>query len=134
MADVTQKRILVIDDERDVCAILKIKLEKQGFHVAVAYEGIEGLSKVIEYRPDCILLDVRMSPGEDGLTFLRKLRSFRDEDIDLERNVRRIPVIVLTAASNQMQPLFQQEGISAYIEKPYDSEALKEQILKIVGR
>ena len=133
MADVNQKRILVIDDERDVCAILKIKLEKQGFHVAVAHEGAEGMMKVIEYRPHCILLDVRMSPGEDGLTFIRKLRHFRDDDTDLERDIRRIPVIVLTAASNQMKPLFQQEGISAYIEKPYDSDVLKEQILKIVS-
>ncbi len=133
MADVTQKRILVIDDERDLCAILKVKLEKQGFVISLAHDGLEGLTKVIEFRPDCILLDVRMSPGEDGLTFLRKLRSFRDDDTDLERNIRRTPVIVLTAASPQMQPIFQQEGISAYIEKPYDSDVLKERILKVLN-
>lgn len=133
MADVTQKRILVIDDERDLCAILKVKLEKQGFVISLAHDGLEGLAKVIEFHPDCILLDVRMSPGEDGLTFLRKLRSFRDDDTDLERKIRRIPVIVLTAASPQMQPIFQQEGISAYIEKPYDSDALKERILKVLN-
>ena len=133
MADVTQKRILVIDDERDLCAILKVKLEKQGFLISLAHEGAEGLTKAIEFRPDCILLDVRMSPGEDGLTFLRKLRSFRDEDADLEYQIRRIPVIVLTAASSQMQPIFRQEGISDYIEKPYDSDALKERILRILN-
>ncbi len=133
MADVTQKRILVIDDERDICAILKIKLEKQGFHVTLAHEGGEGLVKAIEVHPDCILLDVRMSPGEDGLTFLRKLRAFRDDDTDLEQKIRRTPVIVLTATGNQMKPLFQQENISGYMEKPYDSDALKEQILKVVS-
>ena len=133
MTDVTQKRVLVIDDERDLCAILKVKLENQGFHVALAHDGAEGLAKVIEYHPNCILLDVRMSPGEDGLTFLKKLRAFRDDDTDLEHKLRHIPVIVLTAAGNQMKPLFQQEGISGYIEKPYDNNALKEQILKTIS-
>lgn len=132
MADATQKRILVIDDERDVCAILKVELEKRGFLVAEAYDGSQGMAQTVSFRPDCIILDVRMSPGEDGLTFLRKLRAFREEDPDLERKIRRTPVIVLTAASFQMKPLFQQEGISDYLEKPYDTEVLKERILKVV--
>ncbi len=130
MADISQKRVLVVDDEKDVCEILKVKLQKQGFHVDLAFDGTHALIKTLEYRPHCVLLDIRMSPGDDGLTYLRKLRSFRDEDPDLQREIRKTPVIVMTAASAQMQPLFQQEGISGYLEKPYDSEALLQLIQK----
>ncbi len=131
MVDALKKRILVIDDERDVCEILKVKLQNQGFEVNLAHDGSEGFKKVLQFQPDCVLLDIRMSPGEDGLTFLRKLRSYRDEeDSALQTRVRRIPVIILTAASGQMQPLFQQEGISGFIEKPFDAEVLKNLLLK----
>ena len=133
MADINQKRILVVDDEKDVCEILKVKLEKQGFHVALAYDGTEALIKLLEYRPQCVLLDIRMSPGDDGLTFLRKVRAYRDEDSDIQQLIRKTPVIVMTAASGQMKPLFQQEGISGYLEKPYDFNALSEVLLKAVG-
>jgi CheY-like chemotaxis protein len=134
MTDVNQKRILVVDDEKDACEILKVTLERQGFHVALAFDGTQGLIKTIAYRPHCILLDIRMSPGDDGLTFLRKLRAFRDDDTDLQRDIRRTPVIIMTAASGgQMQSLFEQEGISGYTEKPYDTEVIKQLIQKAIG-
>ncbi len=134
MAETPKKRVLVIDDERDICEILKVKLQNLGFDVLFAHDGSEGLKKVLEGKPDCILLDIRMSPGEDGLTFLRKLRSYRDEeDSAVQGRVRRTPVIILTAASAQMQPLFQQEGINGYVEKPFDAEVLKNLLLKAIA-
>lgn len=133
MADTSQKRILVIDDEKDMCEILKVKLEKSGFHVAMAHDGTQGLVTLLDYKPHCVLLDIRMSPGDDGLTFLRKLRSYRDDDSDVQQRVRRTPVIVMTGASGRMQPLFQQEGISGYLEKPYDTAPLFDLIAKAIG-
>ncbi len=125
------KKILIIDDERDICEVLKAKFEKSGFQVSMAFDGAEGYSKTLALKPDCILLDIRM-PKEDGLTCLRKLRSYRHDDLDEESRVRRTPVIVLTGAGEHMKSLFTVEGISGYMEKPYDFDILREKILAAV--
>ena len=127
------KRLLIIDDEPDICEVLKAKFEQLGFLASTACDGAKGLEQVLKTPPDCILLDIRIQIGEDGLTFLRRLRGYRSEDPDLEARVRKIPVIILTAAGSQMRPLFQMEGISDYIEKPFDTEDLKSRILRVVS-
>ena len=121
------KRLLIIDDEKDVSEVLKFKFEKLGFQVQLSFDGLEGFQKALLFKPHCILLDIRM-PREDGLTFLRKLRAYRDGDPALQSNLRKTPVIVLTAARDSMKSLFQVEGISDYLEKPYDFEVLKGRI------
>lgn len=126
-------KILIIDDEKDLCEILKTKLEKNGFQVSVAFDGLEGYSKVLALKPDCIVLDIRM-PKEDGLTFLRKLRAYRHDDPDEESRIRKTPVIVLTGAGEHMKSLFYMEGISCYMEKPYDFDVLKEKITQAAGK
>lgn len=125
------KRILIIDDEKDVCEVLKFKFEKAGFQAQIAFDGFDGEQKVASFNPHCILLDIRM-PREDGLTFLRKLRAYRDDDPEKQGRIRQIPVIVLTAASPHMKSLFQAEGISDYIEKPFDFMVLKEKVLQVI--
>ena len=127
----SKKRLLFIDDERDVCEVLKTKFQIFGFEVFVAHDGKEGFEKASKIKPHCIILDIRM-PREDGLTFLRRLRAYRSDDLDLETEIRKIPVLVLTAAGDQMQPLFHLEGISDYVEKPFDSEDLRNRILKVI--
>ena len=52
----TKKKILVVDDEPDFAAIVQGNLEKEGYDVAVAYDGVEGLAKVAEVMPDVIVL------------------------------------------------------------------------------
>jgi DNA-binding response OmpR family regulator len=126
------KRILIIDDEKDVCEVLKVKFERTGFQVQVAYDGADGYAKALIFKPHGIILDVRM-PREDGLTFLRKLRAYRDDDPELQSRLRNTPVIVLTAASPHMKSLFQTEGISEYMEKPFDFEVLKARLLQITS-
>jgi two-component system, OmpR family, response regulator VicR len=124
------KRILIVDDEKDVCEVLRFKFEKAGFQVQTAFDGVDGSEKVVRFEPHCILLDIRM-PREDGLTFLRKLRAYREEDSDKQTRIRQIPVIVLTAASPHMKSLFQAEGISDYMEKPFDFTVLKDKVLQV---
>ena len=125
-----KKRVLIIDDELDICEVLKTKFQRYGFDVLVAHEGREGFQKVKDEKPDCVLLDIRIPIGEDGLTFLRRIRSYRSEDPKEQNRIRKLPVIVLTAAGEGMKPLFQAEGISEFVEKPFDSEDLKVKILK----
>ena len=60
-----KKRILVVDDEPDFASIVQGNLEKEGFEVEVAYNGVEGIEKVKANPPDAIVLDVMM-PEKDG--------------------------------------------------------------------
>lgn len=123
-----KKRILVIDDETALCEVLKARLETFGYSVSVAHNGQKGWDQMLQELPDVILLDIRM-PEEDGYTFLRKLRSYRDpENPAREQKIRSLPVIVMTATGEGMKSLFEQERISAYITKPIDSSTLRKLI------
>ena len=75
-----------------------------------------------------MLLDIRIPGGVDGLTFLRKLRSYRHDDLEEQNRIRKIPVIVLTGAGVTMQPLFEVEGIKAFVEKPFDLSNLQSKV------
>lgn len=116
------KKILVIDDEPDFVEMLKMKLEASGYEVLAAFDGSEGLKKTREEPPDLILLDIMM-PHKDGYTFLLELK--KDEAM------RSIPVIVLTAKPG-MEDIFQLEGVSGYIMKPFKSAELLPKIKEIV--
>jgi two-component system, OmpR family, alkaline phosphatase synthesis response regulator PhoP len=124
----SKKRILVIDDEDDVCQIIKEKLEPLGYEILTAPDGAEGFRKTVEEHPDCVLLDILIPRGEDGLTYLRNVRFFRHHDLEKQARVRKTPVIVITGAGVKMRPLFEFEGISGFIEKPFDLANLRGKI------
>lgn len=127
-----QKSILVIDDEDDVCQIVKARFESLGYKVLTANEGAEGFRQTESSKPDVVLVDVRIPQGEDGLTFLRKLRSYRHDDIELQARMRKTPVIILTGVGATMQSLFELEGISGYIEKPFDLVNLQTKVEQVI--
>ena len=127
-----KKRILVIDDEDDVCQMIKEKFSSLGYEVLMAFDGVEGFQKTREDKPDCVLLDIRIPKGEDGLTYLRELRSYRDDDLQEQTRVRETPVIILTGAGASMRALFESVGISGFIEKPFDIADLHKQIQHVL--
>jgi two-component system alkaline phosphatase synthesis response regulator PhoP len=87
------KRILVVDDEADFAALVQGNLEKEGFKVELAYNGVEGLAKVQANPPDAIVLDVMM-PEKDGYAVCRELK--RSERFSS------IPVVLLTAVASHV--------------------------------
>ena len=123
-----KKCILVIDDEEDVCQIIKEKLEPLGYTILTATDGAEGFRKTEEGKPDCVLLDILIPKGEDGLTYLRNVRFYRHRDLEKQTRIRKTPVIVITGAGVKMRPLFEFEGISGLIEKPFDLANLRGKI------
>ncbi len=127
-----KKCILVVDDEDDVCQIVKEKFEQLGYKVLTANDGAAGYRKTEEGKPDCVLLDIRIPKGEDGLTYLRKLRSYRHDDPEEQTRIRRTPVIMLTGAGAAMQSLFELEGISGFVEKPFDLVNLQSKVAHIL--
>ena len=114
------KRVLIIDDEADVRAVVCGCLEDiAGWEVVVANSGKEGLVKVITDSPDAIMLDVMM-PGMDGLAFLSALRSYAKEAT--------LPVVLLTAKINLVESdELSGLNIKGIIAKPFDPFLLVEQ-------
>lgn len=112
-------RILVVDDEEDLCEILKYNLETEGYQVDTAYSGEEALEKdVASYQ--LILLDVMMG-GMSGFTVARKLRE--------QEQTRRVPIIFLTAKGNESDKITGFNlGADDYISKPF---SIREVLLRI---
>ena len=123
-----KKCVLVIDDADDVCQIIKEKLEPLGYKILTASDGAEGFRKTEAEKPDCVLLDILIPRGEDGLTYLRNIRFYRHQDPEKQTRMRKTPVIVITGAGVKMRPLFEFEGISGFIEKPFDLGNLRGKI------
>lgn len=67
------KRILVVDDEMEICSFLKEFLEEKNYTVDVAYDGLKAINKIKEFKPHIVLLDVKM-PGINGIITLRKIK------------------------------------------------------------
>ena len=112
-------KVMVIDDEKDVLYLLKVLMEKEGFEVIEASNGLEAYHKLTSdidpARPDIIILDIMM-PEMDGYTFHAKLQEIEE--------LRNIPVIILTA-KGQMKDLFElSTNICAFIEKPFEPKEL----------
>ena len=119
-----QKSILLIEDEHHVRQLVSRLLEKHGFEVRTAQDGLAGLRALEEFHPDLIIADVMM-PNLDGLTFTKALKN--------RRETRTIPVIFLTAKSD---PLSMIEGINVgakfYITKPFQIEDVLSKVKKVL--
>ncbi len=122
----TTKRVLVIDDEPDVRAVVSACFEDiAGWHVTTADSGHAGLEKVNANPPDAIVVDMMM-PGMDGLAFLRALRA--------QPKGAAIPVVLLTAKVNLNQATIEQElDVKGIISKPFDALLLSEQVATFLG-
>jgi len=124
-----KKRILVVDDEPDFCSIVQGQLEKEGFEVEIAYNGIEGLEKVHANPPDAIVLDVMM-PEMDGYEVCKKLKA--------DEKYADIPVVLLTAVASHVTSTrySHQDGMSTeaddYIAKPASAEEIMESIKRLL--
>ncbi len=111
-----QMSILIIDDEKDIGELLKVRLEILGYVVSIADTGRLGLETARAKKPDLILLDV-MLPDIDGYTLLRSIREDKD--------IKDTPVIMLTAKEeDKVGDLFHFQKISGFIQKPFDEKDL----------
>ena len=107
------QRILVVDDDTDIRALLRELLERRGFSVAEAADGREALQELYGGRPDLVLLDVGM-PGMDGWTTLERIRELSD-----------VPVVMLTARSAELEKTRGlRAGADDYVTKPFGRQEL----------
>jgi DNA-binding response OmpR family regulator len=122
VADQNQKKILIIDDERDYADILRERLQFEGYDVAVAYDGLSGIKMAKDYEPDLVLLDIMM-PELDGFETARQFRTTYPFDA--------LKIIFVTAYGRDPNEA-QKEiiGESPFIRKPFNLPEL----LKVVGK
>ncbi len=118
------KKVLIIDDDRQVSLALSIRLKASGYDVDVAGDGESGLEKLAAGAPDVVLLDMRM-PGIDGLEVMRQMKQ--------DPRLADIPVIFVSAnAQETAKRAALNAGGQFFLEKPFESRALLEAIRRVL--
>ncbi len=118
-----KKQVLVVDDDQAIRELLAEYLAKNNYQVSTAEDGVEMDKKLLENRPDLIILDI-MLPGDDGFTLCQRIRQ--------DSNV---PIIMLTANSDEMDRILGLEiGADDYIAKPFSPRELLARIKALLRR
>lgn len=118
------KKLLLVDDEKDLVDAVVLRLEANGYEVSVAYDGQEGLDKAIKEKPDLIILDL-MLPKIDGYKVCTLLKT--------DTKYNNIPIIMFTARAQESDIKKGKElGADAYIIKPFDSQVLLDKIKALI--
>jgi two-component system phosphate regulon response regulator PhoB len=121
-----RRKILVVDDDDDTLELLRFSLQKAGFAVGTASDGLEALKKVCSTSPDIILLDLMM-PEIDGFAVCEMLKG--------NPMTASIPIIMLTAVTGQLSRFSGLEaGADDYLTKPFSPKQLIVRIEVVLSR
>lgn len=117
------KKILVIDDDTNICEMLKIYMENEGYEVKTANDGAEGVNFFKMYEPDIVLLDI-MLPKKDGWQVCREIREIAPK-----------PVIMITAKGEVFDKVLGLElGADDFVVKPFDMKELSARVKAVLRR
>ncbi|GAB4297963.1 MAG: response regulator transcription factor [Ignavibacteriaceae bacterium] len=109
------KKILLVDDEKDIVEFLQYNLKQEGFEVIVGFDGNEAIRN-LDQKPDLIILDIMM-PGMNGYEVCKRIRT--------SKGFEHTPIIFLTAKSGEMDEILGLElGANDYIQKPISPKKL----------
>ena len=123
MAAENKTRIFVVDDDVNICELIRLYLEKEGYEVAVSHRGDKAVEDFVAYAPGLVVLDVMM-PGLDGLQVCREIRKRSG-----------IPIIMLTAKGETFDKVLGLElGADDYIVKPFEPKELVARIKAVLRR
>lgn len=121
-----KKRILLIEDEEDIAALIKLHAELAGFKLHVEVDGINGFRAVEREKPDLVILDI-MLPGQNGFDVCRKIKNHAE--------LKHIPVVMLTAKDEEIDIILGLElGADDYISKPFSPKILFSKVKAILRR
>lgn len=116
-------KILIVDDDKNICELLRLYLEKEGYETMLAHDGQQALDSFSANRPNLVLLDVMM-PKMDGWETCRRMRAAGD-----------VPVIMLTAKGETFDKVLGLElGADDYIVKPFDTKEVVARIKAVLRR
>lgn len=116
-------KVLIIDDDNSTCDLLRIYLEKEGYEVRTAHDGVDGITAFRMYEPDVVLLDV-MLPKKDGWQVCREIREHSTK-----------PLLMISAKGDTIDKVLGLElGADDYIVKPFDVKEVYARIKAVVRR
>ncbi|NMB31050.1 MAG: response regulator transcription factor [Clostridiales bacterium] len=116
-------KILVVDDDKNICELLRLYLEKEGYSVILSNDGEEAIVKFNALKPDLVLLDI-MLPGLDGWQVCREIRKKSNT-----------PIIMLTAKGETFDKVLGLElGADDYVVKPFDTKEIVARIKAVLRR
>ncbi len=120
----TQKTVLVVDDQPHIVRLIQVNLEKEGFRVATASDGVEGVDRFLELHPDLVILDVIM-PRKDGFEVLREIKAHPE--------LGETPVIMLTVKTHNADIVEGlREGAELYLPKPFHPKELVSLVKRVL--
>jgi phosphate regulon transcriptional regulator PhoB len=120
------KRVLLIEDDRDIVELVRYNLEREGFQVASATDGAAGLAQIRKAPPDILLLDL-MLPKLSGLDICKEIR--RDTSLN------RLPILMLTARGEEADRVVGLEmGADDYVTKPFSPRELGARVKALLRR
>ena len=118
-----QYKILIVDDDENICELLRLYLEKDGFKTIVASDGEQAIDYTLKYMPDLILLDI-MLPKLDGWQVCREIRKTNDT-----------PIIMLTAKGETFDKILGLElDADDYVSKPFDTKEVIARVKAVLRR
>ena len=119
----TAEKILVVDDDVNICELLRLYLEKDGYSVIIVNDGMEAISAFQDSKPDLVLLDI-MLPKLDGWQVCREIRKTSDT-----------PIIMLTAKGETSDKVLGLElGADDYVVKPFDAKEVVARVKAVLRR
>ncbi|MBQ3183218.1 MAG: response regulator transcription factor [Clostridia bacterium] len=117
-------KLLVIDDEMNICELLRAYFENEGYDVKTACDGVEGVSYFKLYEPDLVLLDIMM-PNKDGFQVCREIR-------EISANK---PIIFVSAKDDSFDKVLGLElGADDFVVKPFDMKELSARVKAVLRR
>lgn len=119
-------RIVLVEDEEDIAALIKLQAEISGYKLSVEVDGLNGLVAIEREKPDLVLLDI-MLPGQSGLDVCRKMKHNAD--------LKDIPVILISAKSEELDVILGLElGADDYVTKPFSPKILFSRVKAVLRR
>lgn len=116
-------KILVVDDDKNICELLRLYMEKDDYEVVLSHNGEDAVVKFMQYDPDLVLLDI-MLPGQDGWQVCREIRKKSNA-----------PIIMITAKGETFDKVLGLElGADDYVVKPFDAKEVVARVKAVLRR
>ncbi len=123
MAQYIKQKVLVVDDDENICELIRLYLENEGFDVKIANDGLKAIEIFKSTTPDLVVLDI-MLPGADGWQVCREIRK-----------ISQIPIIMLSAKGETFDKVLGLElGADDYMVKPFEPKELTARVKAVLRR
>lgn len=121
-----KKRVILLEDEEDIAALIKLQADISGYNLHVETDGINGLKAIEREKPELVVLDI-MLPGLNGFDVCRRMKA--------NPELKKIPIIIISAKSDELDMVLGLElGADDYVAKPFSPKVLFSRVKAVLRR